>query len=396
MKLKLSTHNPRICILTCVHAPFDPRIFHKEARSLAEAGYEVTVVVPHAQDDQVDGVRVRAVPQPTSRIERMLITSWKVLRAGLSEGADVYHFHDPELLIAGLLLKILGHKVIYDVHEDLPKTFSNKHYIPRLCQGWMAWASNLIEKAIARRLDAVVPATEDIAKNFARCRRVAIVKNYPGSSGLSQAPEVEHRNGTFRCSYVGALSEARGVSKIVEALSELEDVENIELVLCGIFSPSAYEKEVRGLPGFARTQYRGWLDPISVPSFLSTVDVGLVCIQPEDQYFTSLPTKLFEYMLAGLPVIASNFPLWREIVERKQCGLCVDPREPREIAEAIRYLHAHPEVRAEMGKNGRKAALSEFSWESQSKVLIDLYGGILGNKAATRRGDQRVAATKSN
>lgn len=395
MGLNGQANKKKVCILTSVHAVFDGRIFRKEARSLAEAGYDVTVVVPHCHDEQVDGIRVKAVPQPTSRVERMLITSWKVLRAGISERADIYHFHDPELLIAGLTLKILGHKVIYDVHEDLPKTFSNKHYIPRLFRGWMASAANLIEKAIARRLDAVVPATEDIAKNFAHCRRVAIVKNYPGPSGLGQTPEGEPRNGTFRCSYVGALSEARGVSKIVEALSELEDVENIELVLCGIFSPSVYEKEVRGLPGFARTQHRGWLDPSSVPSFLSTVDVGLVCIQPEDQYLKSLPTKLFEYMLAGLPVIASNFPLWREIVERKQCGLCVDPREPREIAEAIRYLHAHPEVRAKMGKNGRKAALNEFTWESQSKVLIDLYEGILGNKALTRPADQGVATAKS-
>jgi glycosyltransferase involved in cell wall biosynthesis len=396
MALKLPSSKPRICILTCVHQPFDPRIFHKEARSLADAGYEVIVVAPHGPDENVDGIRVKGVPQPKSRIARMLITSWRVWRAGVSERADVYHFHDPELLIAGLLLKMLGHRVIYDAHEDFPKTFSNKHYIPRLCRGWMARAANLIEKGIARSLDAVVPATDDIAKNFGHCRRVAIVRNYPRSSGLEEIPEPWPRDGIFRCAYVGSLSEARGVSKIVQALSELGDDENIELVLCGIFSPSVYEKEVRGLPGFARTQHLGWMDPSAVPVFLSTVDVGLVCIQPEAQYLTSLPTKLFEYMVAGLPVIASNFPLWREIVEGQRCGLCVDPREPRELAEAIRYLHAHSDVRAEMGKNGRTAALSEFNWESQSKVLIDLYAEILGNKTLSLPAKQTVARAKSN
>jgi glycosyltransferase involved in cell wall biosynthesis len=387
---------PRAVHLSSVHPPFDPRIFHKEARSLAEAGYDVTVVVPHGHDEQVNGIRIKAVPQPRSRLERMLITSWKVLRGGISEQADVYHFHDPELLIAGLTLKILGHKVIYDVHEDLPKTFLNKHYIPRRCRGWMARVANLVEKTIARSLDAVVPATDDIAKNFSGCRRVVIVKNYPPSSGTEQTLEARPRNEVFRCGYVGSLSEARGVSKIVEAFSELEDMENIELVLCGIFSPSVYEKEVRGLPGFARTQHLGWMDPSAVPGFLSTVDVGLVCIQPEAQYLTSLPTKLFEYMVAGLPVIASDFPLWREIVEGKRCGLCVDSREPREIAAAIRHLQAHSDVRAEMGKNGRTAALTEFNWESQSKVLIDLYAEILGNKTLSLPARRTVAIAKFN
>jgi glycosyltransferase involved in cell wall biosynthesis len=340
----------------------------------------VVVVAPHCHDEQVDGIRVKAVPQPTSRIERMLITSCKVFRAGISERADVYHFHDPELLIAGLALKIVGHKVIYDVHEDMPKTIENKYYIPGFVRGWVAFAANLLEKKLARVFDAIVPATDDIAKNFSGCRNVATVRNYPRFSTSGEIRRSEHHQG-FRCAYVGVLSEGRGVSRIIQAMAKFGDLTDVELVLCGECSPSSYEEEIRRLPGFQRVDYHGWITPQAVPGVLSDADVGLVCIQPLDQYLTSLPTKLFEYMVAGLPVVASDFPLWKEIVEGNRCGVCVDPRDPAKIAEAIRYLRANPELRAEMGANGKRAALEHYNWETESRILLKVYAQVLNGHA---------------
>jgi len=366
--------------LTSVHPPFDPRIFHKEARSLVDAGYDVTVVAPHSHDEERDGVRVRAIPRPRSRFERWLVTSWRVWIAGLSENAEVYHFHDPELMFAGLAIKLFGHKVIYDVHEDVPKTIENKSYIPGSVRGWVASAANLLEKRIARAFDAIVPATDDIAKNFSGCRTVATVKNYPRFSSPGPVKTSGHRS-DFHCAYVGALSEGRGVSKTIQAMALLGDDLNIKLILCGACSPDSYEEEIRRLPGFQRTDYRGWVAPQFVPDVLSEADVGLVCIQPLNQYLTSLPTKLFEYMAAGIPIVASDFPLWKEIVEGSSCGICVDPRDPAKIAAAIRYLHANPDVRAEMGKNGRKAAVGRFNWESESKVLFSVYERVLNGNA---------------
>lgn len=347
---------------------------------MAEAGYDVTLVVPHGHDEQVDGIRIKAVRQPTSRIERMLITSWKVLRAGISERADVYHFHDPELLIAGLALKIIGRKVIYDVHEDMPKTIENKDYIPGFVRGCVASAANLLEKKLARAFDAIVPATDDIARNFSGCRNVATVKNYPRFSTSGEIRRSEHHK-RFRCAYVGVLSEGRGVTRIIQAMAKLDDLPDVELVLCGTCSPSSYEEEIRRLPGFQKVDYHGWITPQAVPGVLTDADVGLVCIQPLDQYLTSLPTKLFEYMIAGLPVVTSDFSLWKEIVEGNRCGVCVDPRDPAKIAEAIRYLHANPDLRAEMGANGKRAVLERFNWETESRVLLKVYAQVLNGYA---------------
>ncbi len=369
-------HQRRVCILTSVHQPFDVRIFHKEARSLAEAGYQVNIVAPQEKSETRGNVSIRRVPCPTNRFERLLMTSWRVLWSGLTVRAEIYHFHDPELIGMGVLLKMLGKKVVYDVHEDLPKTILGKEYLPRWTRRLVSVFVNGFEKAAARTFDAIIPATDDIAAKFSSCHRVVTVKNFPTLSNSTPIDFIRCSD-RFRCIYVGVLSEARGVSKIVEALGYLEDLKDAELILCGDFSPAPYEAEAQQLRGFERTDCLGYVEHCKAQALLKEVDVGLVCIQPMDQYLTALPTKLFEYMAAGLPVVASNFPLWREIVEGNSCGLCVDPTDPRGIASAIRYLHERPDLRKEMGLNGRRAVVEKYNWQVESQSLIGLYKNVL-------------------
>ena len=365
-----------MCILTSIHQPFDVRIFHKEARSLAEAGYRVSIVAPKEGNETRGKVSIRAVPYPRNRLERLLMTSWRVLWSGLTERADIYHFHDPELVGMGILLKMFGKKVIYDVHEDVPKTILGKEYLPTWTRELVALFADGFEKAAARMFDAIIPATDDIAAKFSSCQRVVTVKNFP--TLLTSNPSGRTRcSDRFRSIYVGVLSEARGIGKIVEALGHLQDLTGAELILCGDFSPAPYEAEVRQLPGFEKTDCLGYVEHWKAQALLNEVDIGLVCIQPVDQYLTALPTKLFEYMAAGLPVVASNFPLWREIVEGNFCGLCVDPTDPRGIANAIRYLHDRPDLRREMGLNGRQAVVEKYNWQAESQSLIAVYESVL-------------------
>jgi glycosyltransferase involved in cell wall biosynthesis len=149
------------------------------------------------------------------------------------------------------------------------------------------------------------------------------------------------------------------------------------LTLLGPLIDPHVQENAKLLPGYAKVDYHGTVPFSDVLTHLSASAVGLVCNQPEHDYDKAQPNKLFEYMAAGLPVVASNFPSWREIVEGHQCGLTVDPAQPREIAQAIDTLLQNPRLRAEMGRNGRDAAIQDYNWDSESKKLIDLYKEIL-------------------
>ena len=369
----------KVCILTSVHQPDDIRIFHKQAKTLRNAGYKVVLVAPCDQDKIVDETRIRAVKVPRNRIVRMLITTWRIFGKGFKEKADIYHFHDPELIPVGLLLKLLGRKVIYDVHELYGKQTLYKHYLPPLVRPVVGWCINFIEQSTASFFDAIVTARDDILKNFKSHSSAVAVRNFPILSNFSLSRNSRDENEHLTLIYVGVLTEARGITQIVQALEYVESSYQIRLILCGKFVPASYEQQVRNLTGFTQVEYLGWVALQDVPATIAQADIGIVCFLPEPNHISTMPTKLFEYMAAGLPVIASNFPLWKEIVEEHGCGLCVDPANPKQIAKAIEYLMARPELRKEMGENGRRAVVEKYNWANEAEKLLELYQRILKN-----------------
>jgi len=366
-----------ICIITTVHPPFDTRIFHKEARTLARAGYEVTLIAQHSHNEVVDGVKITGLPKPRNRFSRTFGLTWRAFRTALRQRAEVYHFHDPELLPIGVLLKLFTRaKVIYDVHEDVPEQILTKHWIPALLRRPVAVVFNSLEKLLVRAADAVVVATEGIAEKFASFNPV-VVHNYPNLQMLPN-PSTERGGGEEKVLiYAGGITELRGAREMVRALEQLKPACDVELHLIGKFEPPELERKLQALPGYQRVRFLGWMKPENVYAHLAKADIGLVCLHPEPRFVVALPVKLFEYMAAGLPVIASDFPLWKEIVEGSNCGLCVDPLDPQAIARAIEFLITHPEEAREMGENGRRAVEEKYNWEHEGEKLLALYDKLL-------------------
>jgi O-antigen/teichoic acid export membrane protein/glycosyltransferase involved in cell wall biosynthesis len=377
----------RICVMTSVHPAADVRIYHKQALTLSRAGYDVVLIAPaHLPKDGVDETQVRLaqVRLPRSRPGRMVVGSLRILGAALRAHARIYHVHDPELLPVALLLKAVGKRVVYDAHEDYPEQVRSKHYLPKSLRGAVSSLVGFAEKAIAARLDGVVCATDAIAASFhqrtGRLRSqygcVATVRNYPELSAVNPTPPTaRNRPGIGRrCRLVhlsGTLTPERGVTSMVRAMELLDD--RFELVLAGRFVTPEYEAAVRAMAGFRRVRYVKPIPHKQVWGVYEDCDAGIVCLLPLERYKVSLPVKLFEFMAAGLPVVASDFPLFRELVEGNGCGICVDPEAPECIASAAQRFAGDEELVRQMGELGRKAVLERYNWEAEAQTLLDLY-----------------------
>jgi glycosyltransferase involved in cell wall biosynthesis len=360
----------RIRHLTSVHSIRDPRIFHKQCKSLAALGYDVGLVACHDRAEVIDGVRIVPIRPANGRLDRMARVAGRVYRAALRERADVYHLHDPELLWVGVLLKLGGRHVVYDVHEDVPKQVMSKHWIPRWARPLVATAVRLVEGLAARLVDGIVAATPSIARKFPAAKTV-VVQNFPEASfgAPDGAAPLAERPGAFV--YTGGLMEIQGVREMAQAVALLP--EGMTGTVAGTFHPPALETEVARLPGWERVRFLGQVPRSAIVEAIDGARAGLVLNHPTVNYVEAYSTKMFEYMARGLPVVCSNFPLWVEIVDGAQCGITVDPRSPDAIAEAIRTLNTDPALAERLGENGRRAVSERYNWESELGKLEALY-----------------------
>lgn len=287
----------------------------------------------------------------------------------------IVHFHDPELLPWALLLRLCGAKVVYDVHEDVPRQIQHNIRLPRIIRRGLSPLVSFVEWCGGKWLSGVSAATPEIAARFPAVK-TKIVANYPLTEEFSRPGEMPMAERAQTFVYIGGLTRIRGLFSMVEAIEHLGDV-SARLRLAGDFVTEDERKAVMASPGWERVQYEGWVGRREITQILSTSRAGLVTLHPIRNYIDARPIKLFEYMAAGLPVIASDFPRWREIVEESRCGLLVDPNSPEMIALAMRWILDHPDEAQEMGVRGRHAVIERYNWETQAKNLTALYRSIL-------------------
>jgi len=364
--------------LTSAHPPLDVRIFHKECRSLARAGYEVTVLGNHTRNEIVDSVRLQGLGATRGRLQRITVKLVRMCQAAFQNAADVYHIHDPELLLVGLVLRSAGKRVIYDIHEDLPRTMLLKAYLPKFLRKSLIWIVEHTENAAARRMSGLIVATPALADRFRPIHSdTVVVNNFVMLNEFIAPTGLEWKKRDPAVVYYGGLSEERGIREMLKAMDVLPSTLHLKLELGGCFYVKDQETFYMSEPYWKHVNWHGELDRNSIASILNRVQVGLVILHPDEAYLTSQPTKLFEYMAAGIPVVASDFPLWRSIVEDAGCGLLVDPLDVNDIATAIEYLIRNPGEAEAMGERGRKAAEERFNWVNEEQALLTFYASLL-------------------
>ena len=359
--------------VTTVHRSNDNRIFRKEVRALREAGVDVHLVASHDGDDVVDGVPVHSLPRRSGRLGRMLggpASAWRELRR---LRPSLVHVHDPELVPLLLAWKVShpATRVVFDAHESLPRQVMGKPYIPVRARRAVSNATRLLERLAGMAVDRVVVATPAIEDEFP-AHKTVLVQNYPWLSDFPEATSAPRRR---RLVYVGGSSHERGLRQMLDLVLALEGT--VTLVLAGPVTAAGQELLDSHL---ARrwVEDHGLRPAEDVPGLIAGADIGIVLFQPLPNHYECQPTKMFEYMAAGRPFIASNFPMWREMYGKEDCALFVDPTDDAAILAAARRLLDDEVLSARLGANGRRALERRFTFDGESERLVSMVRSLVG------------------
>lgn len=364
-----------IAHLTSAHKRDDTRIFLKMCLSLARHGQQVIQIVADGRGDELcHGVQILDVGASKGRLDRIRNAPKRVLAKAASLDADLFHLHDPELIPIGLKLKRLGKRVVFDFHEDVPKQLLGKPYLNKVALWTLSKSFAMFESYACKHFDGIIAATPFIRDKFLAIHPNTVdINNFPMLGELDT--DMPWGNKQAEVCYVGGIAKIRGITEVCQAMGMVQTVARLNL--CGGFSEASVEQSVKTMPGWQRVNELGFVNRSGVREVLSRSVAGLVTFHPLPNHVDAQPNKMFEYMSAGIPVIASDFPLWREIIQGNACGLLVDPLNPAAIAQAIDYLVSNPAEAQRMGANGRKAVNEHYNWAIEEKKLFNFYEFML-------------------
>ena len=368
----------KIVHVSTAHKPFDTRIFHKQCVSLAEHGYDVALVVAHGRREVVRGVTIVPIPVETRRLFRMSVMGFRAIQAALHIRPDLLHIHDPELLLWSIMPRLLGKRVLFDMHENTPKAITNKEWLPAFARKPLSILYRRLEHALMAGLP-IIFAENSYPKDYPWVRKYKIVLNMPISDKLISIRKEKHLNPT--AAYLGDISEDRGSLITLQALGMLKQKGlsvRWECIGSGdARDMTALAQRLKSLCLEEEVHLHGYVPPQDAWDIVAKCHLGFALLNPSPNYIESYPTKLFEYMALGLPVIASDFPLYRDIVDKECCGLCVNPYNVHEVADAIERLIKDPQLAKKMGENGRRAVRERYNWDSEREKLVGFYCDIL-------------------
>lgn len=373
-----------ICIITSSHGRNDIRMFQKQTITLSKNGFNVIYVVADGKEDTTgDNYRITSFGiSAKGKIDRLLHLSSRLLPKVHAIKADVYQICDPELITLGVMLKNRGCCVIFDSVEDWEGYYAGMYsgIIAKILSNGMTFAL----KRYLNRFDLVLVMSPNIQKHLDVYApgKVRIVSNYPITEGYSRQPQID-KNGYLsnenQLIYCGSVYDFSEQETVVRALIAT-NTDSHYLIVGSI--PEYRKPKLEELTKSNKLKLVSWVQKDELIHLYRSSTCGVVlfdytpvCCNKEGQMGSN---KIFEYMLEGLPVICTDFELWKNlIIDKYKCGICVNPKSEQEISDAIKYLIENKEEAYEMGQRGRNAVLTEFNWESQAKKYIDIFKELL-------------------
>ncbi|HQF28494.1 MAG TPA: glycosyltransferase [Bacteroidia bacterium] len=365
----------KVCHVTTVHRPNDNRIFFKECKSLAEAGYDVTLLCANANSTVRDGIKIIGFKGYTQRIKRFFLTSIiQVFTEARKVNAEIYHLHDPELVWMGLLLRLTGKKVIMDVHENNAAAILSRPYMTNnFSKKLLSSIIKLVERITLPFFSGIITARPDISELFPKLNPVTL-RNFPILPFYNDIPDLNIEKTKKAVIYVGGTSEIRGTLQLIEAFRYTK---NAELWILGPFESDDFKRKCESLEGWSNVKYLGTVEADKIFSYIKAADLGIITFLPKPNHLTTLATKPFEYMACGLPMIMSDFDYWKSFFG--EASLYVDPSDSIAIAKMVDLLAGDEEKLSHMKANNIKLATNEYNWQMEREKLFDLYRSVSGD-----------------
>ena len=363
----------KILHVTTVHKRYDTRIFLKQCISLSKnKNYDVNLLVADGIGYELkNSIKIHDIGKPYSRLTRILFFQFYIIIKIIKLKPKIIQFHDPELIFIGYILKIFNYKVLYDSHEDFPLQILGKPYLNRKVAKMLSFVVKFYEKFFLKRFDAIITVTDFISLKLKGInKKTIVVKNYPI---LNEFSYCNFENKSNEICYVGAISKMRGIYELIKLLPKLN---NVKLNLVGDFDSLEFKNMIQSLDGWKYVNYYGFLNRLEISNIFKRSKIGMVTMHPSINYIDALPVKMFEYMIAGLPIICTNIKLWESIVTQNNCGYSVDPFNQNDYLNKINKLINDNEKLSEFSKNGRLAVLEKYNWSLEEKKLLSLYGKL--------------------
>lgn len=354
----------KVCLLTSGHQPFDVRIFHKESKSLVKAGYDVTLIAQHDKEEIVDGVKIVNLQKPRNRIERMTKTVWSAYRKAVHVDADIYHFHDPELMPIALRLRRRGKKAIFDIHEDTRVQIILKQYVPSILRAILSRAYALYEDYACRRFSALITPQQKMTLYYGNLNKTITVENFADLSTYPRRMPDFSKPVLF---HAGGLSEDRGLYNMINAAKNI----------AGQFEFFVAGKIDKGATSLFPLNYLGYMDQNQLLDAYRKSNIGIILYNNVGQYSMAGAVKCYEYMANSMPIIMPDFGEWLTFNQEHECGINVDVKNGKAVADAIHFLIENPEKARALGENGRRWVEVKYSWQAAFQKLQVLYEEVL-------------------
>jgi len=374
--LQAGSMKKRVCHLSSVHVATDTRIFYRYCKHLTE-NYAVTLIAVHPKEEINQGIHIIPFRRFKNKLPRVCLTWFLMFFKAIRVGADLYHIHDPELIPCGLLLRLMGKKVVLDIHENVAEDIFDKPWIP--AKKVLYSCFHFFEKRAVKRMPVILAEQSYETRYQKMGADFTTVLNYVDLPFFRPFSENVNRTSN-RIFYMGILLESRGLQQIAEALFMLKKQGHIiEFDVVGELY-SSLEKQLHALPFWndvsAHIHFHGRLTLEKGYEISRKAAVGMCIIQPMKNSVESYPTKMFEYMAIGLPQVTSHFPLYRSVVEENNVGICVDPSNAHEIATAILSI-MQDSARAENMRQCGLQAANKYVWAGEMEKVFTLYNRLL-------------------